>query len=85
MFKVKYHLLPLSCMRYVTVLDSMRPHDTRKSPYFVILGCRTVIRENSVNIFGPKLWDSLPDEVKGALNLSMLRRSLLEHLCNSYL
>ena len=85
MFKTKHHLLPSSCMRYVTVSDSKRSHDTRKIPYFVFHGCRTVIRENSINIFGPRLWDSFPVEIKDAVNLSLLRRTLLEFFCSSYL
>ena len=66
MFKIKYHLLPLSCMQYVTVSDSQRLHDTRKKSYFVIEGCRTVVREKSLNVFGPKLWDSLPRNIQDA-------------------
>ena len=85
MFKVKFNLLPLSCMRYVTVSDSKRAHDTRQNSYFVIEGCRTVIRENSINVFGPRLWDSLPDEVNFVVNLISLKRTLLEFFCNSYL
>ena len=25
-----------------------------------MIGCRTVIREHSINIYEPKLWDTLP-------------------------
>ena len=77
MFKVKHRLLPLTCMRYVTVSESKRSQYTRKSSYFVIDGCRTAIREKSLNIFGPRLWDSLPDEVRDSVNLSSLKRILL--------
>ena len=77
------YYLHLACV--VTVSDSKRSHDTRKIPYFVFHGCRTVIRENSINIFGPRLWDSFPVEIKDAVNLSLLRRTLLEFFCSSYL
>ena len=45
MFKIKYHLLPSSCMQFVAVSDSQRIHDTRHKPYFVIESCRTNARE----------------------------------------
>ena len=84
MFKIKYHLLPLSCMQYVTVSDSQRLHDTRKKSYFVIEGCRTVVREKSLNVFGPKLWDSLPRDIQDAHSIGFLKRLMLEFVCNSY-
>jgi hypothetical protein len=85
MFKVKHCLLPLTCMGYVTVSESKRSHDTRKSSYFVIEGCRTAIREKSLNIFGPRLWDSLPDQIKDSVNLGSLKRSLMDFFVSKYL
>jgi hypothetical protein len=85
MFKVKYHLLPPSCMHYVTVSNPQRPHVTRKNPYFVLIGCRTVVRENSIHIYGPKLWDSLPRDIQDAISISSLKRIMLEFVCNSYI
>lgn len=78
MFKAKLRLLPLSSMRYVTVSDSKRSHDTRKNHCFVIERCRAVIRENTINLLGPRLWDSFPEEVKNTVNLSSLKKALLD-------
>ena len=64
--------------------DSQRLHDTRKQSYFVIEGCRTVVREKSLNVFGPKLWDSLPRDIQDAHSIGFLKRLMLEFVCNSY-
>jgi len=84
MFKAKFHLLPSSCMQFVTVSDTQRLHDTRNQSYFVIERCRTVVRENSVNVFGPKLWFSLPSDIQDVTSISLLKRLLLKFLCNAY-
>ena len=84
MFKAKYHLLPVSCMKHVTVSDLLRPYQTRKSNYFVEEFCRTVVRENSVNIRGPKLWNSLSPVIQKCLSLGALKKYLVEMYCGSY-
>jgi len=84
MFKIKNTIVPSSCLRYVTVSDSNRSHDTRKKSYFCMIGCRTVIREHSINIYGPKLWDTLPVAIQDAVCLGTLKRSLLDYLCSFY-
>jgi len=84
MFRIKHHCLPLSCMRYVAVSDSIRLHDTRKKPYFCNIGCRTVIREHSINIYGPRLWDTLPADIQNAIYLGSFKRLLLDYFCSSY-
>ena len=84
MFKIKHTIVPSSCLHYVTVSDSNRSHDTRKKSYFCIIGCRTVIREHSINIYGPKLWDTLPVSIQEAVCLGSLKRTLLDYLCSFY-
>ena len=71
-------------MQFVAVSDSLRIHDTRHKPYFVIESYRTNARENSVNVAGPKLWDSLPSNIQNASYISSLKRLMLDYICNSY-
>lgn len=84
MYKVKNHLLPLSCMRYVTVADPVRSYYTRKVYYFNLVGFRTVVRENSVSVRGPKLWDSIPMEIQNAPNLGSFKHKLTSLFCHAY-
>jgi len=85
MFKIKHHLLPMSCMHFITVSDTERLHDTRKKSYFVSEGCRTVAREMSVSVYGPKLWDSLPEDIQDTHCISTFKRLLVHFLCSSYI
>jgi hypothetical protein len=84
MYRVKNHLLPLSCMRHVTVTDFVRPYHIRKVNYFLNMGCRTAIRENSINVRGPKLWNSLSFEIQNCSSLSVLKREVTKFYCGLY-
>ena len=64
MYIVKNHHLPLSCERYTSVTDPVRLHNTRNVGYFFFPKFRTVIRENSINVRGPQLWNALPIEIQ---------------------
>ena len=84
MFKVKHCLLPVSCLRYVTVADSKRYYETRNVHFFSMVGFRTVIRENGISIRGPRVWDSLTKEIQESNSLFSFKRALLKHLVASY-
>ncbi|MFM9988300.1 RNA-directed DNA polymerase [Flavobacterium sp.] len=84
MFKVKHCLLPVSCLRYVSVTDSKRYYETRNVHFFSMVGFRTVIRENGISIRGPRIWDSLTKEIQESNSLVSFKRRLLKHLVASY-
>ena len=84
MFRYKHHHLPISCMRYVTVAVSHRFHDTRKAFYFIMEGFRTVIRENSVSIRGPRLLDSLTREIQDSPSIGQFKHQLINMFIDSY-
>jgi len=56
----------------------------RQTHYFATESFRTTIREQSINIQGPKIWDSLPDPLLAATSLAMLKRNALRHFFASY-
>ena len=76
MYKIKHHLLPSCCLRYVTVTEPQRSHNTRKFGYFTIVGCRTVIRENSIGVQGPRICNSLPKDIQDLSSLVLLKVDL---------
>ena len=80
MYKFKYHHLPISCMRYVTVAVGHRFHETRKVFYFNMESFRTVIRERSISIRGPRVWDSLPSEIQDSPSIGSFKRQLINWL-----
>ena len=84
MFKVKYHLLPLSCMWYITVLNTQRSYITRQSTYVNMVGYRTVMRENSLSNQGPRLWDSLPKFRQDVCSLAVFKHEIVILFINAY-
>jgi len=51
-----------------------RIHNTRLVHLFNVPHYRTVIRQNSINICGPKLWESLPTEVQNSSSMSGFKK-----------
>jgi len=84
MFKVKHCLLPASCMSYVTVSNSFRLHDTRRIPSFNVERFRTIIRECSISIRGPRLWDLVPKKIQESITLYVLKKQLFAFYVHSY-
>ena len=72
MYKVKLGLLPSSS------------YNTRKSSFFVLNNFRTTIREHAINIYGPRLWNSLPDNIQNCHSFSLFRKLLTAHFITSY-
>ena len=63
MYKLRFNLLPISCLDYVVDLNLYRLHETRKRSAFKLLKFRTNIREQSLPVRGPKLLNSLNSHV----------------------
>jgi len=84
MYDVKHHHLPSSCMRYVIVSDPFRFHFTRNFQFFGLPKFRTVIRENSISIRGPRLWNALPVYIKDSVSPVGLKKSLVHFFCSMY-
>ena len=84
MFKVKHRLVPLACMRFATITDPQRLHATRTVYYFNMVGFRTVIRENSINVRGPRLWNTLPMVIQNSLSMRSLKHELVKLYIDLY-
>ena len=52
-------------------------HGTRNAIYSLkLVGCKTAVREKSINILGPKIWNSLPIPVRIVPSLSEFKKTL---------
>ena len=51
-------------------------YDLRNIPDFIIPKHRTACREKSFSIRGPKIWNTLPDEILSIQTLNKFKRSL---------
>jgi hypothetical protein len=84
LFKFKYKVLPVSCMSYISIASAERAHYTRKTSYFKPVFCHTKIRQNSISVRGPKLWDSLSPDIQNACNIGVFKRLLSAYLLSLY-
>ena len=85
MFKVKNNLLPIICNNYVTVASmASQVYVTRHHSFFNILGCRTGLREKSLKIRGPKIWNRLPVLIQNLCSFLTFKRELFSLYINSY-
>jgi Reverse transcriptase (RNA-dependent DNA polymerase) len=84
LFKFKYKVLPVSCMSYISIASDVHVHYTRKVSYFKPVFGRTKVRQNSISVRGPKLWDSLSPDIQNACNIGVFKRLLSTYLLSLY-
>ena len=82
-FKFKYSLLPASCMNYLFV-NSAPAYATRRNTYLVELSFRTNIRERSISVSGPRIWNRLSPDLQDSLSLGFLKQDFLNYMISLY-
>ena len=66
LYKFKNQVLPNSCKCLLTlnINNNFNAYSLRKVSDFIIPLYRTTIREKSIKVFGPKVWDTVPNNIK---------------------
>lgn len=62
-FKAKNNQLPSSCHNFISIANLTWVYNTRKFNYFISTLSRTVTRQKSISIQGPRFWDSLSSNI----------------------
>ena len=83
MFKCKHKLLPDCCLQYCPI-NINKPYHTRCSYYFTAPAFRTNIREQSISVLGPRLWNTLPSDLINSNNLSHFKRLSMQYFLANY-
>ncbi len=83
MYKCKYALLPESCMNYCTI-NFLHSYNMRNVHYFAVQPFRTSIREHSICVEGPRVWDSLPVPLQASESIETLKRNVTKHFISLY-
>jgi len=83
MYKCKYALLPESCMNYCTI-NFLHSYNMRNVHYFAAQPFRTSIREHSICVEGPRVWDSLPVPLQASESIETLKRNVTKHFISLY-
>ena len=84
MFKIKCNNLPTACMSLVSLNVNESVYSLRSASIFQIKNYRTVIRENSIAVRGPKLWDSLPLEIQYSSSIYTVKKYLTAYYLSAY-
>ena len=87
MFKCLHCLLPNVCNQNGPTLRPIMPQQTRANSIlynFIQPGCRTTVRERSLALQGPKLWNSLPCSSKEILSLNIFKNHIAKFTINAY-
>ena len=83
MYKLLYGLLPQHVENYFNIQKRIHGHDTRHVNNLVIAKYKTELYGKTIKIIGPKLWNSLPDEVKSSKSFQGFKRKLIKSLKNN--
>ena len=83
MFKFNQKLLPNSSMHYVSEAAPCRVYETRNKTFFKHNKFRTAIREKSLSIRGPRLWETVPEIIQNCYNPFCFKRKLTAHYISS--
>ena len=87
MFKSLHNLLPVCCLSFQPSLRSNTEINTRINSQMFIFHqprCRTILRERSIMIEGPKLWNSIPLYVKIAASHDMFKNYYSRFILSNY-
>jgi len=89
MFKVHNNLLPMSCSSFTPILRIGGGPKTRSSQAGNFILPQThrlhsVVPEQSLAVFGPRLWNAIPQYLKQIPIIEKFRKSYTQLLINSY-
>lgn len=79
MFKLLNNLLPSCCANFLPDKISC-VYSIRNNNYFNVPACRTLVRERSFAITGPKLWNNLTQSLKSQVHLNSFKKLLYASL-----
>ena len=82
MFKIKLNLLPHCCSFFIHFNLSTH-YEFRNVPLFACSHYRTSIREHSISVFGPRLWNCLPAMLQSLTSIGMFKKTVFDYLLSS--
>ena len=85
MYLLKYNLLPMSICELFQKISNVHQHYTRSSHSYWHSHEMSRARCFSVFITGPKIWDSLPVDIKNILLLHRFSKSIKNFFIESYI
>ena len=82
MFNLFHGILPIQLQRRFSKYSSV--HSTRQKKSFVMVQVRTNLKAMCLSVYGVKLWNTLPDEIKNCTNVNIFKKCLKKHFLSHY-
>ena len=76
MFKSVHNLLPNQFCNYFMTVDQTHSYNTRTASNYVVPYARTASRAHNLQVLGPRLWNSLSDDLKREFFLPAFKREV---------
>jgi hypothetical protein len=83
MFKIGKNILPSNCDRLAELVVKSR-YDLRVTCNFKQCCARTVIRQKSISVAGPSLWNRMPLAVRVSVSPAIFSREVIQYLMRTY-
>ena len=80
MFLYHNHFLPPSFHNLFVTSDEIHSYNTRNASSYRPHACKTNVKQFTVVFQGPKIWNSLPDDIRNADLYSCFRNRMLNYL-----
>ena len=82
-YKSKNLLLPNSCLGYC-LINNCTSYIMRNSQDFLTPSFSTNIREQSINVMGPRVWQFIPIVLRASERLDIFTRAVHNHFLSVY-
>ena len=83
MFSYHNHLLPPSFQNLFVTSHQIHNYNTRNASSYRSYACNTNVKQFTVLFQGPKIWNSLPDDIKNTESYNCFRIGMFNHLLQS--
>jgi len=81
MYRAINNLLPKKFSNFLRMVNQVHLYNTRNSMNYVLPYARTGYRTGSIQIVGPRIWNSLPNEFKEIKHICTFKREMKKHIC----
>ena len=85
MYKYNRNLLPINFENYFAKNSTVHHHNTRSADNFHLSFSHTTLRLNCIKNAGPRIWNSLSNDLKSSCSLHVFNRKIKSLLTQNYL
>ena len=83
MYLVHNCQLPAYFCELFSINEFIHSHNTRQRKNFHIAPCRTVKRQSTLRFTGPRLWNTIPDEIRFLSSINKFKLAYKSYLINN--